>query len=113
MCLAAGAGVDNATKPSVCLDDEMVALFVPSFLGTGWALPDQFRANFAQAYRCQALSSVWGGRGGISQLHSYLRAAYTHFYITTTELRSAARRPKRLTTLDRSSAFHAVKVTFM
>ncbi len=47
MCLALGAGVDNATKPPVCLDNEVVALLVPAYLGTGWALPDHFRANFA------------------------------------------------------------------
>lgn len=47
MCLATGAGVDNATKPSVCLDNEVIALLVPTYLGTGWALPDHFRANFA------------------------------------------------------------------
>jgi len=47
MCLATGAGVDNATKPSVCLDNKVVALLVPTYLGTGWALPDHFRANFA------------------------------------------------------------------
>jgi hypothetical protein len=47
MCLATGAGVDNATKPPVCLDNEVIALFVPTYLGTGWALPDHFRANFA------------------------------------------------------------------
>lgn len=61
MCLATGTGVDNATKPSVCLDNEVIALLVPTYLGTGWALPDQLRANFTQAYRCQAVSSVWGG----------------------------------------------------
>ena len=47
MCFATGAGVDNATKPSVYLHNEMIALLVPTYLGTGWALPDQFRANFA------------------------------------------------------------------
>jgi hypothetical protein len=47
MCLATGAGVDNATKPPVCLDNEVIALLVPTYLGTGWALPDHFRANFA------------------------------------------------------------------
>jgi hypothetical protein len=47
MCLATGAGVDNATKPPVCLNNEVVALLVPTYLGTGWALPDHFRANFA------------------------------------------------------------------
>jgi hypothetical protein len=47
MCLATGAGVDNATKPPVCLDNEVITLLVPTYLGTGWALPDQFRANFA------------------------------------------------------------------
>jgi len=113
MCLATGTRVDNATKPPVCLDNEVIALLVPTYLGAGWALPDQFRANFTQAYRCQVVSSTWDGRDGISQLHSYSGAAYTHFYITTTELRSAVPRPKRLTLLDRSSAFHAVKVTFM
>ena len=47
MCLATGAWVDNATKPPVCLDNEVIALLVPTYLGTGWALPDHFRANFA------------------------------------------------------------------
>ena len=47
MFLATDAGVDYATKPSVCLDNEVIALLVPTYLGTGWALPDQFRANFA------------------------------------------------------------------
>jgi hypothetical protein len=47
MCLATGTRVDNATKPPVCLDNEVIALLVPTYLGTGWALPDQFRANFA------------------------------------------------------------------
>ena len=47
MCLTTGAGVDNATKPPVCLDNEVIALLVPTYLGTGWALPDHFRANFA------------------------------------------------------------------
>jgi hypothetical protein len=79
MCFATGAGVDNATKPSVCLNDQMVALFVPSFLGTGWALPDQFRANFTQAYRCQALSSVWDGWDGIFQLRFYFEHSFATF----------------------------------
>ena len=61
MCLAAGAGVDNATKPPICLDNEVIALLVSPYFGTGWALPDQFRANFAQPYHGQALSSVSGG----------------------------------------------------
>jgi len=61
MCLATGAGVDNATKPPVCLDNEVIALLVPTYLSTGWALSDQLRANFTQSYRGQALSSVWGG----------------------------------------------------
>jgi len=47
MCLATGARVDNATKPPVCLDNEVIAMLVPTYLGTGWALPDHFRANFA------------------------------------------------------------------
>jgi len=61
MCLATGAGVNNATKPPICLNNEVIALLVPTYLGTGWALPDQFRANFTQAYHGQALSSVLGG----------------------------------------------------
>jgi hypothetical protein len=55
MCLATGAGVDNATKPPVCLDNEVIALLVPTYLGAGWALPNQLRANFTQAYRGQAV----------------------------------------------------------
>lgn len=47
MCLATGAGVDNATKPPICLDNEVIALLISPYFGTGWALPDQFRANFA------------------------------------------------------------------
>jgi hypothetical protein len=113
MFLATDAGVDYATKPSVCLDDKVVALLITTYLGTGWALPDHFLANFAQACHGQAVSSVLDGRDGISQLHSYLGAPYTLFYTPCTELRSAVPRPKRLTTLDQSSVFHAVKVTFM
>ena len=79
VCLATGAGVDNATKPPVCLDNEVIALLIPTYLGTGWALPDQFRANFSQAYRCQALSSVWDGWDGISQLHSYSEHVFDTF----------------------------------
>ena len=30
MCLATGTGVDNATKPPVCLDNEVIALLVPA-----------------------------------------------------------------------------------
>jgi hypothetical protein len=72
MCLATGAGVDNATKPPVCLDNEVIALLVPTCLGAGWALPDHFRANFTQSDGGQAVSSIWDGWDGISQLHSYL-----------------------------------------
>lgn len=79
MCLATGTGVDNATKPPVCLDNEVIALLVPTYLGTGWALPDQFRANFAQAYRCQALSSVWDGWDGIFQLRFYFEHSFATF----------------------------------
>jgi len=113
MCLALDAGVENATKPPICLNNEVIALLVPTYLGTGWALSDQLRANLTQSNRGQALSSVWDGWDGISQLHSYSGAAYTPFYFTSTELRNAVPRPNRFTILDPTSGFHAVKVTFM
>lgn len=113
VCLATGSGVDNATKPPVCLDNKVVALFVTTCLGTSWALPDQFCPALLQPHHCQAWSSVLDGWDGIFQLHPYSEHTYTLLFNSWTELNIAVRRPNRLTLLDQSSAFHAVKVTFM
>lgn len=120
MFFAAGSWVYNATKAPVCLDNEVIALFVSSCLGTYGALSDHFSALFPQPYHVQlastlgqVVSSIWDGWDGISELHPYLGAPYTLLFTSCTELRSAVPRPKCLTLLDSSSGFHAVKVTFM
>lgn len=109
VCLALGTGVYHATKAPVCMDNEVIALFVPTFLGTSGTLPDHFPALFPQPHHSQttksasqAVSSVLDEWDGIFQLHPYLEAPYTTLFTSWTELRSAVLRPKLFTFLDLS-----------